>query len=68
MPTKQSRRDLIAKMKLIPIHKLIAGKRLNFKDMISEIHPVQEAPEVFHRLATDRNFPIGVLFDWKSIE
>ena len=28
MPTHQSRRDLIAKMKLIPIHKLIGGKRL----------------------------------------
>ena len=28
MPTHQSRRDLIAKMKLIPIHQLIDGKRL----------------------------------------
>ena len=28
MPTHQSRRDLIAKMKLIPIHELIGGKRL----------------------------------------
>ena len=28
MPTIQSRRDLIAKMKLIPIHALIGGKRL----------------------------------------
>ena len=28
MPTHQSKRDLIAKMKLIPIHKLIGGKRL----------------------------------------
>ena len=28
MPTKQSKRDLIAKMKLIPIHALIGGKRL----------------------------------------
>lgn len=28
MPTHQSRRDLIAKMKLIPIQKLIEGKRL----------------------------------------
>jgi amidophosphoribosyltransferase len=28
MPTIQSRRDLIAKMKLIPIHELIGGKRL----------------------------------------
>ena len=32
MPTKQSRRDLIAKMKLIPIHELIAGKRLRLID------------------------------------
>ena len=28
MPTHQSRRDLIAKMKLIPIHELITGKKL----------------------------------------
>lgn len=28
MPTHQSRRDLIAKMKLIPIHELIQGKKL----------------------------------------
>ncbi len=28
MPTHQSRRDLIAKMKLIPIHDLIGGKKL----------------------------------------
>ena len=28
MPTHQRRRDLIAKMKLIPIHELIAGKKL----------------------------------------
>ena len=47
--------------------KLIAGKRLNFKDMISEIHPAEEAPTVFSRLANDKNFPIGVLFDWKTI-
>lgn len=47
--------------------KLIQGKRLNFKDMISEIHSPEEAPAVFGRLATDKNFPIGVLFDWKKI-
>ena len=28
MPTIQSKRDLIAKMKLIPVHELIAGRRL----------------------------------------
>lgn len=46
---------------------LIKGKRLNFKDMISEIHSPEEANEVFNRLATEKNFPIGVLFDWKTI-
>lgn len=46
---------------------LIRGKRMNFKDMISEIHSPVEANEVFNRLATEKNFPIGVLFNWKTI-
>ena len=44
---------------------LIRGKRLNFKDMIHEIHTPDEAQEIFTRLANDKNFPIGVLFDWR---
>ena len=46
---------------------LINGKRLNFKDMIFEIHSPEEAGEVYSRLANDKNFPIGVLFDWRNI-
>jgi len=46
---------------------LIKGKRLNFKDMISEIHSPEEANEVFNRLASEKNFPIGVLFDWHAV-
>jgi len=46
---------------------LIKGKRLNFKDMICEIHSPTEAGEVYNRLANDKNFPIGVLFDWRNI-
>ena len=46
---------------------LINGKRLNFKDMIFEIHSPTEAGEVYSRLANDKNFPIGVLFDWRNI-
>ncbi len=45
---------------------LIKGKRLNFKDMICEIHSPREANEVYNRLATEKNFPIGVLFDWRG--
>lgn len=44
---------------------LIKGGRLNFKDMISEVHKFEKAPEVFARLATEKDFPIGVLFDWR---
>ena len=46
---------------------LIKGKRLNFKDMICEIHSPTEAGQVYDRLANERNFPIGVLFDWRNI-
>ena len=27
----------------------------------------EDAPEVYHRLAFDKNFPIGVLFDWRGV-
>lgn len=47
--------------------RLIEGKRLNFKDMIFEIHAPTEAQTVYDRLAKDKSFPIGVLFDWKTI-
>ncbi len=50
------------------IFKLIKGKRVNFKDMIFEVHSPEEAPEVFYRLATDKNFPIVVQFDWSQLK
>ena len=46
---------------------LIKGKRLNFKDMIFEIHSPAEANTVYNRLANEKNFPIGVLFDWRTL-
>lgn len=46
---------------------LIKGKRLNFQDMICEIHAPAEAQTVYTRLVSEKNFPIGVLFDWKKI-
>ena len=46
---------------------LIKGKRLNFKDMICEIHSPTEASQVYKRLVNDKKFPIGVLFDWRDI-
>ena len=46
---------------------LIKGGRLNFKDIISEIHSPCDAQLVYDRLANDKNFPVGVLFDWSKI-
>ncbi|MBE6594044.1 MAG: zinc-binding alcohol dehydrogenase [Ruminococcaceae bacterium] len=46
---------------------LLLGKRLNFRDMISEKHSPADAQEVYMRLANEKNFPIGVLFDWREI-
>lgn len=46
---------------------LMKGKRLNFKDMICEIHSPMQAQAVYDRLAKEKNFPIGVLFDWNHI-
>lgn len=46
---------------------LIKGKRLNFKDMIRETHSPADAQMIYDRLVKEKNFPIGVLFDWRNI-
>lgn len=46
---------------------LVKGKRLNFKDMVCEIHSPDKAQEIYSRLVNDKNFPIGVLFNWSLI-
>ncbi len=44
----------------------LSAGRLNFKDMISEVHSPSEAHEVYARLAVGKDFPIGVIFDWNN--
>lgn len=46
---------------------LAKGNRINFKDMIFEVHSPAEAAEVYGRLVSEKNFPIGVLFDWSKV-
>lgn len=49
------------------IFRLIHFKKVNFKKMISEIHPISECSEIYSRLANDyKNFPTGLLFDWSE--
>lgn len=34
----------------------------------SQVHTPDEAPKIYNRLASDPNFPIGVLFDWTDLD
>lgn len=43
---------------------LIKGNRLSLKDMVTEVYNPEECGPVYERLATDKNFPIGVQFKW----
>lgn len=50
------------------IFRLIHFGKVNYKKMISEIHPVSECSQVYSRLANDyKNFPPGLLFDWQNV-
>lgn len=44
--------------------RLLHTGKLNIHDIIHEIHKPEDCPAVYARLATDRSFPIGVLWDW----
>ena len=43
---------------------LCGGKRLSISNLIKEMVLPKDCQAVFDRLAKDRNFPIGVQFDW----
>ena len=47
--------------------KLLAGGRLNFKDLIDETVSPADCVAVFDRLANDKNFPAVVQFDWRQL-
>lgn len=46
---------------------LMADGRIDATDMISEYVSPQDAALVYKRLLEDKNFPLGVVFDWDEI-
>lgn len=52
----------------LAVLKLLATGRLSFDKLINEVHSPIDAPEVYERLVSDKNFPIGVLFDWTTLD
>ncbi|MBE6959923.1 MAG: zinc-binding alcohol dehydrogenase [Ruminococcaceae bacterium] len=48
------------------LQKLVLAGRLDFTSMVAEVHAPKNAPEVYHRLATEKTFPL-VQFDWSKL-
>ncbi len=46
---------------------LIRGGRVDMSDLIGEIHSPEDAPEVYNRLVSEKNFPT-VQFDWRNLK
>lgn len=49
------------------IMNFMANGRLDMTKILSEVHSPKEASEVYKRLAENKNFPVGVVFDWRNI-
>lgn len=47
---------------------LLQYNRITFVDLLKEVHSPNECGEVFYRLATDKNFPLCVQFDWSKLD
>lgn len=46
---------------------LLASGRISFDKVINEIVSPRDTAKVYDRLAHDKDFPIGVVFDWKLL-
>ena len=46
--------------------KLLAFERLTLKDIVKETHSPKDCAAVYERLINDKNFPVGVQFDWRN--
>ena len=52
---------------VMALQRLYRLGRLELASMVAEIHSPEEAPQVYHRLATEKSFPL-VQFDWSRLE
>ena len=51
---------------VMALQRLYRTGRLELSSMVEEMHSPKEAPEVYHRLATEKSFPL-VQFDWERL-
>ena len=66
--TDSSRDAWTEKDDVVTVLRLAVAKRIVLGGLIQETHRPTEAPEVYARLANDKNFPVCVQFDWRDEE
>ena len=49
------------------LFRLILHGRMGLGELLSEVHSPADAPAVYDRLIHDKNFPIGLQFDWSRL-
>ena len=52
---------------IMAVLRLIELGRFDLKSLVEEVHSPEEAGEVYHRLATEKSFPV-VQFDWRRLK
>ena len=52
---------------IMAVLRMVEMGRLDLKGLVQEVHSPEEAGEVYHRLATEKSFPV-VQFDWRRLK
>lgn len=52
---------------VLALVKLNMGKRISVKEMINEVVSPKDCGRLYERLIKDKDFPLGVAFDWKKL-
>ena len=52
---------------IMAVLRLVELGRLDLKGLVEEVHSPEEANAVYHRLATEKSFPV-VQFDWRKLK
>jgi hypothetical protein len=48
------------------LQNLVLTGRLDFTSMVAEVHAPRDCHQVYHRLATEKTFPL-IQFDWSKL-
>ena len=52
---------------IMAVLRLVEMGRFDLKSLVQEVHSPEEAGKVYHRLATEKSFPV-VQFDWRKLK